>query len=131
MHMIFYSRLLRLGSFSPSRIILDRTRSSSLVDMPTFISHSVTLCSIVKMTDDGEDSFQSEKTPGIPRGRHFKLERQERKAKKFSYQVVACPFSNWPNTALKHSLAFIVFAKIWLKLSMEDTGFIYHISGKF
>ena len=80
--MIFYSRLLRLGSFSPSRIILDKTRSSSLVDMPTFISHSVTLCSIVKMTDDGEDFSQSEKTPGIPRGRHFKLERQERKAKK-------------------------------------------------
>ena len=80
--MIFYWRLLRLGSFSPSRIILERSESRSLVDLPTFISHSVTLCSVVKITEAPEDSPQSEKTPDLDRGGYSRLERQQREASK-------------------------------------------------
>ena len=92
--MIFTRRLLRLVSGSPSRILLSRTRTSSLVDIPSFISHSVTLCSIVEMA--GEHSCQEALTdqPGHTE-RDLRWERQQREAmreKKRQWTIMCVAF---------------------------------------
>ena len=80
-NMSFYWRLLRLGSLSPQRIFLTRSRSTSLVDIPTFISQSVTLCSIVETTGE-RDTGPSDQTQVNCKEKHFKLARQQREARK-------------------------------------------------
>ena len=90
---IFIRRLLRLVSGSPSRILLTRTRTSSLVDIPSFISHSVTLCSIVEMA--GEHSCQEASLTDQPGQRDLRWERQQREAvreKKRQWTIMCVAF---------------------------------------